>query len=158
MDTPFASPAERPRLEALAAPVPASAWIAVVADAGGAVAAVAARASTARVLAVVEGSPLPALMHLSAEGVRHRVHLVAGGTAAASAAWREPLALLCLPARDPCLRTLFQAWGRHVRAPGHVLFVGGLAPHPRALGVSDRNWIAHLRGDGLFLLTRRPHG
>jgi hypothetical protein len=155
--TSFASPAEEPRLRRLARAVPAPAWIAVVGDGRGDVAAAAAT-GTAPVLAVAEGNPLPVLQELQASGLRARVQVMAGDLVQTGLVWTIPLALLCLPARHPALRAVFPAWARHVRAPGQVLFYGGLAPHPRALAVAMDHWIPHMHGEGLFLLTRRPHG
>ena len=152
--------AEQRRLEHLAAEVRPPRWIVVVGDEGSEVAVAAARACRdAPVLSISEGSPIPAMQRLAQEGLRHRVYLWGGPPEVVASRWSGQLVgLLSLPAAHPALRAILAAWARYLPVGGHVLFFGGLAPHPRTLGLSEPYWTPHLRGEGLFLLTRRPHG
>ncbi len=160
MQTTTISMGERRRLEKLASELPASRWIVAPVDPTAEVVSIAGSASRSPMYAGVGPNPTFAIARLQAAGVRTRAHLSTGGPTTRPAGWAQPIGLLCLPATDPNLRAVMATWGGDVVAGGHVLFYGGTAPRPGALGLHPGYWIQHMRedGGGLFLLTRRPHG
>lgn len=146
------------RLVHLAAAVPVRQVIVLPVDPGAELALLAAGAGPAPVVAATGPNPTAALQRLRSSRHRLRIELVAGEAIPAAAGWSRPIGLLVLPGRTPALRALLAAWARFVEAEGHVLFVGGSAPAPAALGLPPAHWTAHVHAQRTFLVTRRPFG
>lgn len=156
--SPRPSAQERLRLLELAAAVPVPGWTVLPVDPDGRLAVLVAPVCPGPILAACGPSPVTAIGVLASAGMRSRVHLVAASGLQAASGWGQPVRLLALPARTPALRALLAAWGRHVPAHGAIVFFGGLAPLPQALGLRRDYWEAQGLEGGTSLLVRLPVG